>query len=173
MLQCQVRAILIGLKYLKQFEVKRCICSPSGPSSPLSHKSRVPGPCISVWMVGKTETENERLNALESRILQKYGATSADLQNTNLSSICSPAATTPVDHSSPNLQATGAEVLSAGEQSASSKISICSHCAGVGKLYESMAVGGPEGIRRVLESCCTACNGMCYITNEEVSLSLI
>jgi hypothetical protein len=117
------------------------------------------------------ETENERLDAIERKILQKYGATSASSRNPNLSSPCFEEDSTLGVHSAPNLHVESNKYLpSAEEQSASSKISICSHCAGVGKIYERMAVGGPEGICRVLESCCTVCDGMCYITNGEVRL---
>jgi hypothetical protein len=125
-------------------------------------------------MVGMTdETENERLNAIERKILQKYGSTSSGSQKTNLNS---QEVATLMSQSAPNLkEACEHDMLvpSAEEQSASSKISICSHCAGVGKMYESVAVSGPEGIRRVLESCCTICDGLCYITKGEVRIFTI
>ena len=115
------------------------------------------------------ETENERLNAIERKILQKYGSTSSASQNPNLSS----QEVTTLLSQSDLKAASDMLVPSAEEQSASSKISICSHCAGVGKMYESVAVSGPEGIRRVLESCCTICDGLCYITKGEVRIFTI
>jgi hypothetical protein len=115
------------------------------------------------------ETEEERLNAIERKILQKYGTASGGSQNVGLSSRSIEEVTTLAGYTAPNQQATTDVLVPSAEgQSASNKISICSHCAGVGKLYESMAVCGPEGIRRVLESCCTTCKGMCYITKGEV-----
>ena len=110
-------------------------------------------------MVGAEEKE---LRGIEQKILKKYGGSALGKQE-----IWSGA-----DELSSSLQTqpdlTSATKRTFGSDSDPCPISICSVCGGVGKTYETVNVGQPGGIQRIIESCCTACNGQCYVSKLEV-----
>ena len=126
-------------------------------------------PIIQLLMVVSNSVDD--LRGIEEKIIRKY----RDLTHGSQSPI------DPITQSStysgtndPSVKTTETRG-NATDSSEDCKISICSDCGGVGKKYETIDVGQPGGVRRVIESCCTVCQGQGYISpgdNGEVSRSI-
>lgn len=123
-----------------------------------SRDHHYPGDAESIWPcempppLESVEDDSEP-GTLEERILRKYtpGKLALDAHN-------APAPAAPAVHADTE-----------GESNASVKA--CPACMGVGKVYENAAIndstlhstGLPSNVARVIERCCSVCNGMAII----------
>ncbi len=114
-------------------------------------------------MVGAESRAKDELKDIEQKILKKYGSSASGLKDFgNLSSELLRS----FEPLSDSERGTGLGFET--EYAESCPISICTECGGSGKTYETLTIGQPGGIRRVIESCCTLCKGQSYISTIEV-----
>jgi hypothetical protein len=113
--------------------------------------------------------QKHELREMEGKILKKYEKIFHECQNsTMLPSDCMEGIESEQINLLPSIEAEGVETSSTSSKSSEScKIAICADCGGVGKKYETTSVGQPGGVRRVIESCCTVCQGQCYVSSED------